>query len=913
MAQLSVNRIRDVLSSRTKHTKGIIARQSTERLYLVGALLLFAALAFGAIITALGNALYFDGPAQDGAFQLLNPLRRLMAGQVIGRDFNFFHGIGVPLLHLPFYAIFGQGLFGEEMARWLVSPLLFVLSTFTVFYIWRRRFVFALCMSAAVTGIGMLVVPFLVLPITSILGVRSVMPVFLLAVILNQQRLSRPVLRQRSEGVLALTWYELIVGSLLAASLMCGTEFGAAAILAFSIARIVLPIRKGERFSTRWLSLLRTGISGGVVLFVALTIITRGNPIEPIRYALVDIPADQFWYFGVPPNKYINSDNVWQTFANDWLLLIMWVMAVVAAWLGYRLFRLGTFRIESQAFLYAWLTGTFAMVSMLGYYSNFEASNLARMSLIMGSIAIVILGERWKRTITYGYELGKSKKRFKLQPAMFWRGLAIFIIMLSLVYAALLAVFLKDKFPVGEAFVRVKNYVTGVDTNVLGGEWRGVDQLVMPIIQADNTVAIADTNADGYEHGVKAGGNQLVVESGAHDSFIRPGQIVYFPKAGRQIVRSVTTRDHKLYVTLQGSAAQLDPAHDGAPQPLVVAEDFKHDNTKVWSLYTGVINQEMGIMNPSRGGYDYIIHALGQQRRADYLNDFKTMKPKFVMTFTHDYFAWEGWMENEHWSLYSLIDQNYEVVRETPTYAVWKRKDQAWSDQHAQAQVWQPLTVDAADQKITLPKSSFDNAPDVEAYGQKVMQQDRQRLLDFGRVVPTQLEISLDQYDQYVVQNFNSDLVREEFNRENNGPEADATQKKVDDARRAQELREYKQAKSQGLSGTGPQLHTPRPKRLVMLVNVHYKLSSSISAIPLFGKTVRFMIESNNTYSSTAVSLNPNVGEMTFPVVISEYNQDPYLRLKTYSLLPATGTIQITSASWTMLDTSAANLKTLAD
>ena len=909
MTQLSVKHARTAVAQATKRIKDITAQISTKRLYLIGAILLLVVLAFGAVVTALNNALYFDGPAQDGAFQLLNPLRRLMAGQVIGRDFNFFHGIGVPFLHLPFYVIFGQGLFGEEIARWLVSPLLFILSAFAVFYVWRRRFVLALSMSVVVTAIGMFVVPSLVLPITSILGVRSVMPVFLLAVILNQKRLSRPVLKQQSKGPLALTWHELAVGAMLAAGLLCGTEFGAAAILAYIIARIVFPAQKGEAMKSRWLSLLRTGVSGGVVALIALTLITRGNPIEPLKYALVDIPSDQFWYFGVPPNTYIHSGNVFHTFATDWALLLMWGIAIVAAWLGRRVYKLGTFRAEAHAFVYAWLAGAFAMISMLGYYNNSEASALARMGLIVGGMSLVILSERWKRAGTYGFEIGKLKKRFKVQPAAVWRALAVVFIVSGLVYGAVLTAFLKKEFVIGEAFVRAKDYATGVDTNVLGGDWKSIDQQVVPVIQADNNVAIADVNDSGYKHGVKAGSNQLVVESGEHDSFIRAGQIVYFNKSGRQIIRSVEKKDNKLYVTLQGKM-WLDPDHDGAPQSLIVAEDFKHDNTKVWSFYTGILNQEMGLMNPSKGGYDYIIHALGQQRRESYLSDFKNTKPQFVMTFTQRYFAWESWMENEHWDLYSLIDQNYEVVKETSTYAVWKRKDQAWSDQHIQSQAWQPLKVESNQKKISLTKPSFDAVPDLEAYKQQMTEKERQRLLDLGQTFKERKQLMLDEYDQALVQGFNKQWDIIEFSRENNGPEVDAAQKKTD-VEKKQQL--SKSLSDQGFGDPDLSIHRIRPKRTVVLVKLHYKLSSSISAVPLFGKTVRFMVESNNTYSTTAVSLKPYASEMTFPVIVSEKNDDSYLRLNTYSLLPAKSTVEIVSAEWTTLDTSTANLKVLTD
>lgn len=901
-------RARSGVSAAIQTVKKFYTKQPTGRLYLVGALILLVALGFGAVVLALNNALYFDGPAQDGAFQLLNPLRRLAAGQVIGRDFNFFHGVGVPFLHLPLYLIFGQGLFAEELSRWLMSPLLFIVATFAVFYAWRRRFVLALGVSAAITAISLVIIPSLVLPITSILGVRSIMPVFLLAVILCQKRLSRPVVKQQSKGPLALTWYELSIGVMLALSLLCGTEFGLAAILAYIIARLAYPTQKGEAMKLRVLSLVRTGVSAGVVGLLLLTILTRGNPIEPLKYALIDIPSDQFWYFGVPPNTFVYSGNFFQTVLHDWPLLLMWGVALVALLLGTRVAKLRSYRPEVHAFVYAWLAGAFAMVSMLGYYSNTEGSALARMGLIVGAMSLIIIGDHWKRASTFGFEVGKLKKRFKLQPARFWRGLAIGFIVLSLAYAGVLLGFMKNKLVIGDAFVRAKNYVTGVDTNVLGGDWKAIDQAVVPIIQADNDVKIADFNDDGYTHGVKQDGGQVVIESGEHNSFVRPGQIVYFNKAGRQIIRSVEKKGDKLYVTLQGQVS-LDAPHDGAPESMIIAEDFKHDNTKVWSFYTGILNQEMGVMNPTKGGYDYIIHALGQQRRQDYLNDFKKDKPQFVMTFTQQYFAWESWMENEHWDLYSVIDQNYEVVKQTPTYALWKRKDQSWTETHVQSQAWQPLKMDGAT-KIDLPKLSFDNVPDLDAYAQQQKDDAHQHLLDLNLPDNSRKWLNLDQYDQDMVELFNRDVQIDRMSRENNGPETDGAQK-VTDLQKHQQV--AADLKAKGFGPPQDTLQHPRPRRVVVLVKLHYKLSSSIEKLPVFGKTVRFMVESNNTYSSTAISLKPYANEMTFPVVVSELNDAPYLRLKTYSLIPATGTVDVTSAEWTLLDTSDANLKLFTD
>src|ERR1035438_8603840 len=81
------------------------------------------------LIQGLGVTLAFDGAPVNGPFQLYNPLRRIAAGQVPGRDFVFFHGIGVPYLHYPLFALFGgKTLTASELSRQWTSILLFVTS-----------------------------------------------------------------------------------------------------------------------------------------------------------------------------------------------------------------------------------------------------------------------------------------------------------------------------------------------------------------------------------------------------------------------------------------------------------------------------------------------------------------------------------------------------------------------------------------------------------------------------------------------------------------------------------------------------------------------------------------------------------------------------------------------------------------
>lgn len=862
------------------------------------------ALVFGMIMIALNNALFFDGYAEDGAFQLLNPLRRIMNGGVPGRDFVFFHGVAVPLIHLPSYLLFGQGIFGEEMTRWTVSPVLFALSAFCFFYAVRRRLTLALGLSTVVTVLGALAIPFLVFPITSILGVRSVLPVFLLAIVLNQRRMARPVVLRGHTAPGGFSWYELVVGVMLGVAVVCGTEFGMAAVLAFFITHITYRVDIAQ-LRERAISAARVFGVFIVALFVLLSLITLGHPWAALQYAFIDIPSDQLWYFGVPPNTYLSWNNIGGVLMRDWLLQIMLAIALLAVLLIVKVHRHRKYAVETQTFIYGWLAGLFAMVSMLGYYSSTEAAALVRMSLLIIVASIAILAEGWRKPKNVGIELGGFKKRLRLEPARFWRVTAVSFVVVTVLGSLYIGILVKQNFDIFKTFRKAKDYVTGVDTNVLSFRWQDIDQSIIPVIQADNNIPVVDINDNGFTHGINTSGHQIVVDTGTEGSFIHHGQIVYLPHVGRQVIASAQALSgQKMIVTIQDPShrLKLDPSQDGAPAKMIVAEDFKHDNSKVWSFYTGVLNQEMGLSNPANGGYDYIIHGLGQQRRQDYVNEFQRIKPQFVTTFTYSYFGWEGWLENEHWDLYSLLDKNYEVVKETSIYSLWKRKDQAWANNPYAAQTWQPLAVDDAQDKITLPKPSFDALPDVEAYGRKLGESEIQHQQAAGLPYDKHPQLDQEQYDSYLVKKIGDDRLWNLKWGENRGPETLDLKAQLSEQRRAQSN-----------NNDTPELHIPRPKRAVVLVKLHYKLNNPSGWVPILNSSMRFMIEMNNVYSLTSVSLRPYANTIVFPVVVSEFNDDPYLRLKTYSLLPVHGDIVITDAQWLQLDTSAQNLKDLTD
>ena len=880
-----------------------LQRQSPLSIATGGAILVLASYVGLFILAALHNALLFDGYAADGAFQALNPLRRLAAGEAIGSDFNTFHGVGVPLLHLPFYYIFGQGLFASEFSRWLLSPLLFMLATYGFFYAFKRSWKLALIATAVITSAAMAVMSLFVLPFTSMLGVRSVMAVLVAIIMFTQVRLNRP-LSTKHKWLSWLTQYELLIGMALTACLLCGTEFGVAAIMAFFIAHMAYKTDATSTWKSRLLSSLRIAAVFGVVLALALTLITRGHPLQPLMYAFSAIPADQFWYFGIPPNTFLHLGNILNVWGHDTSLQVLWLIALVAIGVTVAVLRLRVYRVYTQVFIYALLAGAFAMVSMLGYYHFSEAFALGRMSLLVIAAGSMVLwwhyakGKKFDLTVT----TGRTKKRFTLRHiAMF---VAVLFVAWSVAHTVGIAAGAVEKYDIKKVLRKAKNYVLGSDTNVLDEPWNRDVSALMPIIQHDNTVSVVDVNEDGFIHGIKPQTRQIIVDAGEHAKFMRPGQILYFNKAGRQIVGTVAKRGDKQVITLQNGQTILSPEHDGATHALVVAEDFTRDNTKVWSTYSTMFEVEMGTFKANKQHADYIIHALGPELRQEYIDDFNQVQPRYVVSLKKSYFIYEEWLQNASWDFYSLVDKNYEAVGEGTMHVLWKRKDQAWVEPLKDTSNWQKLEVTEGGNRINAPQVDFAALPDVNAYNNEQRQKEKSRVEGLGETSGIRPLLPLNEYLDYFGEAQSAILGQEQAKFEGQGHNTAPFEEEKDDD---------DESKDEGELSTLSGAEILQPRRAVVLVKLRYETKNPLDKVPLLGKTARFFVQPHNMYSRTQVSLAPYRNEVVFPIILSEFNKDSYLTIKNYTLLPAAPETKITSAEWQLLDTNAANLKVLTD
>lgn len=309
-------------------------------------LAMFAAAAFlllwlvSYLFIGLYESLNFDGFPADGPFQLFNPLRRIAAGQRAGADFQFFHGVGVPYLHYPLFLLFGKTIFASELSRAFTSLACYLLSLgLFAFVVTGERVKRAFCFVVLALWLsevfligkpGLYGNP-LASPGNSLLSVRSTFPLVTFAVLLSR-------LPRAAKAMLA--------GAGLASSLFFGTEHGLALNVSFffvgaCVAAKSLFAARGAEGST----LLRSNVGfyalagvSAVACGAALFVLTCGprGALQALEYNLAEVPADQFWYFGVPPNDFAAA---WSDFphatmkgtllfivAACWLLACLWMI-----------------------------------------------------------------------------------------------------------------------------------------------------------------------------------------------------------------------------------------------------------------------------------------------------------------------------------------------------------------------------------------------------------------------------------------------------------------------------------------------------------------------------------------------------------------------------------------------------------
>lgn len=527
------------------------------------------------IMLALTLATNMDSYPANGTFQIYNPLRRLSDGQFPGRDFPFFHGIGIAWLHFPLFVMLGEGVFAAEITKWFISPVIFLLSTFLVSYAFnRKQLAPTLITTAVITALCIAYVD-AIFPGNSLLGLRSTMPIVIAsALLLFPAKRSLTILGKN------ILLKPIFISALLALSIFMGTEQGIAACIAFMIVLFVTKWRL--KFSNIKPAALASLLYIGLIIFFTIifaSLFTGGHPLSALHYAFIDIPKDQGWYFGAPPNPYLTWDNL-----IPYLFDVKHNMPIMITGLIFSFILLaGAYKknllsgSETKVFLFLILTTLIVFVAgVMGYYApNAQLIPMFRVSAII--IAVVV--------IRIFIDLTNNVLRDNDQKAIRFLITCSMLLMLVLL---------------------------GLKT--LPG-----------LYNAYRNFEVRSTLKKSLEA----------------------------PSRNDEFVAGPLWQQR-----LKDLSSKIDPSKE------------------LWSTYTSLYDSTNKSLNPSPGGEDYIIHALGDSRRDAYEDKFLSLRPEQVITLKANYFPYEEWLWSRHWKVYGELFSNYEIVSESTSHLLWERRAQ---------------------------------------------------------------------------------------------------------------------------------------------------------------------------------------------------------------------------------------------
>jgi|GEM_PF-418274 len=554
---------------------------------------------FWLAVVSLDNGTHMNTYAANGTFQLYNPLRRLAAGQAIGYDFPFFHGVGIPYLHLPLFILLGSGVFAAETAKWVISPLIFLASSFAFFYAYFRDFKKSTVALAIMTVVALNWID-VVWPGNSLIGVRGTLPVLAGAALIWKTN------RKIKIKHYTIHTNEAVALGLLGLSLPFGTEQGTAAILAYALVKFIAILRTRSQSYIK--DIAHLAVKGLFIIAIALisyTLLTKGHPVSAIKYAFIDVPMDQGWYFGTDAQGFLTWSNLLPGLF-PFNMRYMWLLIILGTVSMYALLKLAPRKNLQVPVWYLAIYGTLAFIlTITGYYTpSSQLLSLQRVASLVLVIFVVsvALGERawqWQPTSTV---LHRAKT--------------------SLLIALLVSGGFSLLFTAQTKLSAVKN---NFDT--------------ISVLRRAKTARHSDD---------------------------------YFASAP----------------SWKSSIDSFRP--------------FIDPTKKMWSLYASVYETSFDQhWNPSSGGEDYIIHALGDTRREAYVSDFISTKPDYVTTLKPNYFDFEEWIWDYHWSIYERLLTNYTLVAENASHYLWKIND----DDTLNTSAAQQVPAQTTGKTITLPKN----------------------------------------------------------------------------------------------------------------------------------------------------------------------------------------------------------------
>ncbi len=386
--------------------------------------LLISGLFLALILVVLAEARRDWLPAVDGPYQTINACRQIMGGAMPGRDFMVFHGLGTVWYHSFFYALLG-GTVAGSVAAYVTACMAVVWMPSTL----AGRFAGLSRSWALVMGLvavnGMLLIPppvyDAVFPGGNMLGTR--ISLSLTIALVAWRIFQRTQLSPVRLGMLA----GCVPGFALLVSQEQGMSLGAAVV--FSALWFCL-VRRQFGFGDLLKGALGSLVTLLGIYFGGVFVLSGGSPASYLHFAWVEIPQNQFWFFGKPPKCIIEPSDlidVKEILFPAVCALLFWLLAFVVRW-KFRVLRAAGSerRLEGALLCFLIIYCIGSLHPLAGYKGQHYFAPAIHAGLIACVIAIAPLvpwlREKWGErrllvvlgvvTLAFcGMELGKNQLR----------------------------------------------------------------------------------------------------------------------------------------------------------------------------------------------------------------------------------------------------------------------------------------------------------------------------------------------------------------------------------------------------------------------------------------------------------------------------------------------------------------------
>jgi len=512
----------------------------------------------------------------NGAFQTFNPVRRILAGEIPGRDFNPYLGLGVTYLTTLFTWLFGGNFAACQFGIYAITLSLHFLVLCVLFFCCG----FTRKCSLLGAALAILILSFIfenfrwvneiVGPGTSNLNLRSALPFLSSLVLLFFWK----VLPQSKLIYLG-------IGFLIGLQPLWSNDYGIPSAFNLIIVTIVYAIAYEKK--SRLSKIFLTVISAPIAFYLAGMFLTQGHFFPWLESNFKGVAGDQLWYY-LWFNNY-NKIFAIKDFFNHPILIVF-----------------------SCFYL-----GSIVIIIVRGYLRRYQVKYLI---LIYISFTVYLAGilSSVGGTLSIRYFLLSAIASFFTVP---------------------LSIYLLAPWSINSFFLRINPHN------------------LSPL-------------------------------------FCRFLLLIYLAAPAIHLASYATYRPlpswEKGFIKVEELGGWLSPKWKDSVE---IANHLKQklENTppqqKMLSTYSTGMDIIVGAINPTK--IDYIIHALGEKARKQYLNQWQAFQPQYITILREDAYWWETWARRSNWWFYREFIQNYQLVEATFYNLIWQRLEQPKNLENLQA------------------------------------------------------------------------------------------------------------------------------------------------------------------------------------------------------------------------------------